>query len=168
MRLFTKSFFLLVLTLLMMPTSYSSAQAAATSPPVITFAYAQEKIRPGEIWRVYLSANDSGKDMLKIFYTIDQPGGQLYSPDVLFVKKGMEGQLSGYLSLPTNSFRDLWGVNLTLTVIIRDRAGNESKPVRFPLAFNGESMKPLPAEMEKDLNRPIGTIHIQLNRRETW
>ncbi len=141
------------------------------SPPVITFFWAQDRIRQGEDWRIYLSATDPDGDMARIYCRIDQSGGQIYRPDIVSVRKGLEGNLNGYLVLRTYSQQDFFGVSLTLTVIIADRAGNESKPVVFPLSFNGEPMKfPPPekvsADLAKGLNQRIGYIGIDLMRRE--
>jgi hypothetical protein len=80
----------------------------------------------------------------------------------------MEEKFSGYLFLRTNSQFSLQRVSLTLTLTIVDRVGNESKPVIFPLTFGSEPMKPLPPDMEKELNRRIGAIGIDLTRREKW
>jgi hypothetical protein len=138
------------------------------SPPVINFSYAQERIRQGDDWRIYISASDPDGDMSKIYCVINQPGGQLYHPDMIRLKKGVEGNFSGYLVLRTSSNYNLWGVSLTLTLMIEDRAGHESKPVDFPLTFNGEPMKPLPSDREKELNQRIGYIGIDLMRRESF
>jgi hypothetical protein len=35
------------------------------------------------------------------------------------------------------------------------------KTFDFPLTFDGESMKPLPPDLEKDLNQRIATINIE-------
>jgi hypothetical protein len=141
------------------------------SSPVIHFAWAQDKIRQGNDWRIYLSATDPDGDMSRIFCRIDQPGGQVYRPDITRIKKGLEGQLDGYLILRTFSQQDLFGVSLTLTLIIADGAGNESRPVTFPLTINGEKMKTPPADqappnLEKLLNQRLGYIGIDLMRRE--
>jgi len=163
------NFFLVLWTFTRIISVGANGQAQTKgSPPVITFSYAQEKIRQGEEWRIYISASDPDGDMSKIYCAIDQPGGQPYRPDVTRLKKGMEEKFSGYLFLRTNSQFSLQGVSLTLTLIVADRAGNESKPVVFPLTFDGEPMKPLPPDMEKDLNRRIGAIGIDLIRRDAW
>jgi len=87
------------------------------SPPVITFSYAQEKIRQGEEWRIYISASDPDGDMSKIYCAIHQPGGQPYRPDVTRLKKGMEEKFSGYLFLRTNSQFSLRGSALPLRLL---------------------------------------------------
>jgi hypothetical protein len=74
----------------------------------------------------------------------------------------MDKGFSEYLALYTSSPRDLSGEDFTLKATIIDRAGNERKTLRFPLEFNGGSMKPLPKDMEKELNQRIGIIDIEL------
>ena len=137
--------------------------------PVIHFAWAQDKIRQGNDWRIYLSATDPDGDMSKIYCRIDQSGGSRYRPDITRIKKGLERQLDGYLVLHTFSQQDLLWLSLTLTLIIEDGAGNESRPVTFPLTINGEEMKTPPAEqapsnLEKLLNQRLGYIGIDLKR----
>jgi len=50
--------------------------------------------------------------------------------------------------------------DFVLALSILDRTGNVRKTLRFPLEFDRspEPMKPLPPDMEKDLNRRIGMI----------
>jgi hypothetical protein len=83
----------------------------------------------------------------------------------------MEGKLAGYLVLRTYSPQDFSGVSLTLTLIIEDRAKNESKPIVLPITFDSERMKPLPEDrvspdLAKELNQRIGHIGIDLLRRD--
>jgi hypothetical protein len=141
------------------------------SAPVITFAWAQERIRQGDDWRIYIAANDPDGDMYRIYCRIDQPGGQVYRPDISNIKKGMEGQLTGYLVLRTFSPQDFFGLYLTLNLTIVDRAGHESQSYSFPLAIDGERTKfpppdLIPAGLEKSLNQRIGYIGIDLMRRD--
>jgi len=150
---------------------FSREGRAQTKGPVIYFCWAQDRIRQGEDWKIYLSATNPDADMTRIYCRIDQPAGQVYRPDMVSVKKGMERNLNGYLVLRTYSQQNFFGVTLTLTVIIADRAGNESKPAVFPLSFNGESAKfppsdKVPADLAKELNQRIGYIGIDLMRRE--
>jgi hypothetical protein len=141
------------------------------SPPVITFAWAQERIRQGEDWRIYIAASDPDGDMYRIYCRIDQPGGQVYRPDISNIKRGMEGQLTGYLALRTYSQQDFFGLYLTLTLTVVDRAGKESQSLSFPLAIDGEKTKfpssnLIPAGLEKGLNQRISYIGIDLMRRD--
>jgi hypothetical protein len=141
------------------------------SSPVIHFAWAQDEIRQGNDWRIYLSATDPDGDMSKIFCRIDQPGEKFYPLDITRIKKGLEGQLDGYLVLRTYSQQDLFGLSLTITLVIADSAGNESRPVTLPLTINGEKMKtppsnPAPPNLQKLLNQRLGYIGTELYRRE--
>ena len=80
------------------------------SPPVINFAWAQEKIRQGEDWRIYIAATDPDGDMLNIYCRVNQVGGDNYRPDITRIKKEMGGKLAGYLVLRTYSPHDFFGV----------------------------------------------------------
>ena len=140
------------------------------NPPVITFSWAQEKIRQGEDWRIYVLATDPDSDMHRIYCRIDQAGGQAYRFDISSIKKRMAGRLAGYLVLQTFSPQDLHGIHLTLTLTIVDRAGNESQPVVFPLTIDGEKRKSPPPSLipdgtERDLDQRISYIAIDLMRR---
>ena len=164
-------FFILLIVLMTLSSHEESWTQAKGSPPVISFAWAQEKIRQGEDWRIYIAASDPDNDMYRIHCRVDQPGGQIYRPDITAMKKGMEGKLTGYLVLRTMSVQDLSGTNLILTVTIIDRLGNESKTMGFPLSINGEGRKApppdlIPAGLEKDLDRRIAYIGIDLMRRD--
>jgi hypothetical protein len=144
---------------------------AKGNPPEIIFSWAQASIRQGDDWRIYISATDPDGDMTRIYCRVDQAGGQPYRIDMTNVKKGMEGHLSGHLVLRTYSSQDLFGASLTLTVIIADRSGNESKPVAFPLTINGERMQSPPLDRVppgalEQLNQRIGYIGINLTRTE--
>ena len=163
--------FIISLVLLMALGAHLEAKAQSKgSPPVIDFSWAQDKIRQRDDWRIYISATDPDGDMNKIYFTVDQEGGGDYRPDISNVKKGMEGKMTGYFVLRTNSPQDLHNLSLTLSVIISDRGGNESKPVTFPLTIDGERMEPLPpdrtpSDLAKELDRRLGYIGIELMRR---
>lgn len=163
--------FIPIITLMTLGLHLEGKGQTKGSPPVINFAWAQDKIRQGNDWRIYISATDPDGDMDRIYCRIDQAGGDNYRPDITRVKKGMEKQLTGYLALRTNSPQDLYGAILTLTLIIADRGGNETKPVAFPLVFNSEGVKPPPEDrvspdLAKELNHRIGYIGIDLIRRD--
>jgi len=171
MKMILKCLFVLVFWGMVLGIHPESNGQTKGSPPVIRFAWAQDKIRQGNDWRIYISATDPDGDMLRIFCRIDQPGGSIYRPDIIQIKKGLEGQLDGYLVLRTYSQQDLFQVSLTLTLIIADGAGNESRPVMVPLTINGEKMRTPPADqappnVEKLLSRRLGYIGIDLERRE--
>ena len=167
-----KGIFILVSVVISLAHQSVEGQAQTKgSAPVITFAWAQERIRQGEDWRIFIAATDPDGDMYRIYCRIEQLGGQGYRPDISNIKKGMEGQLTGYLVLRTHSQQDFFGLYLTLKLTILDRAGNESQSLSFPLVIDGERTKfpppdLIPAGLEKSLNQRIGYIGIDLMRRD--
>lgn len=61
------------------------------TPPIIHFSYAQEKIRQGEIWKIYLAVSDPEGGMSRIVCNIEQAGAErYYRPSIIYLKKGME------------------------------------------------------------------------------
>jgi hypothetical protein len=50
------------------------------SPPVITHWYASEKLHHGDIWKIYLEANDPDGDMVHFVCIFDQLGFGYYNP----------------------------------------------------------------------------------------
>ena len=131
-------------------------------PLIVKFAYAPGKIRKGDIWKIYLSVSDTEGNMKEIAFSIDEPGGTRCRPTFIILKKGMQKEFTGYFALHTAASRNLSGVEITLKMIISDDKGNR-KELSFPLEFDGQAMKPLPPEMEKELNRRIGIIDIDLD-----
>lgn len=173
MKVSAKYLLISIIFFIMMGFNLESHAQTKGSPPVINFAWAQESIRQGEDWRIYISATDPDGDMFRIYCRVNQAGGDNYRPDITRIKKEMEGKLTGYLVLRTYSSQDFSGVSLTLTLIIEDRAKNESQPIVLPLTFNGERMKPPPEDrvspdLAKELNQRIGHIGIDLLRRDQF
>ncbi len=102
--------------------------------------------------------------MPRIVCNVEQAGAErYYKPSITYSKKGTEKQFAGYLALHTNSSQNLSGEELTLNLSILDRAGNVRKSLRFPLEFDGEQMRPPPADMEKELNQRIGMIDVDFD-----
>jgi len=159
-----KGFFLFLLVLFIFPCLIVSEVYAPEDPPIIHFSCAQEKIRQGEIWKVYLSVSDPDGGMSRIVCNIEQAGAErYYRPSIIYLKKGMEKQFTGYFALHTSSSQNLSGEELILNLSIMDRKGNVRKTLRFPLEFDGERMRPLPADMEKELNQRIGIIDVDFD-----
>jgi hypothetical protein len=117
------------------------------SGPLITHSFASKEIHPGETWRVYIRAEDPEGDMKNIICTVSQPGRGTYPVCFVRIPESLRRDLSGFLYLNTPGTQGLAFTTLTLQVEIRDRAGNASRPVSFPLAFNPR------AEQE---NPPLG------------
>jgi len=138
----------------------TSGHAQTKAELIVNFAYAPEKIRKGDIWKIYLSVTDPEGDMHRVSCRIRQQGGRdYYNQSVIYLKKGMEKQFAGYFALSTRTPNDIDDFFLEFSIL--DREGNERKTLLFPLEFGGrEPMKPLPPDMEKDLNRRIGNFYI--------
>jgi len=159
MKLFLKFFFILSLFFIFIGLMTNS-HAQTKGELIVNFAYAPEKIRQGDTWKIYLSVTDPEGNMRQVVCRIEQTGESYYKPSFVYLKKGMEKQFTGYFVLNTRHSGELNDFVLALSIL--DRAGNVRKTVRFPLEFGGsaEPMKPLPPDMEKDLNRRIGMIDI--------
>ena len=129
--------------------------------PVINQSFASPQISPGRIWKVYLKASDADGDMKEFVCTIHQPGVGTYPLSITRIREGNQKNLSGYLFLNVDAFRNLDFVELTLTVQIRDRAGQFSEPAKFPLSINSRyAQEPPPAEVFRENN--LGPVMIQL------
>ena len=157
-----KVFLFLLILAFLCPTMSAYAQAKE-NPPVIHFAYAQENIHQGDVWKIYLSVSDPSSSMSRIVCRIEQDGGVRHRPSTLYIKKGMEKGFTGYYGLYTNNAAEnMWGEEWTLQFAFVDRRGNEMKTLSFPLKFDGgEPIKPFPPDLEKDLNQRLGTIDIE-------
>ncbi len=114
--------------------------------PVISQSFASPQIAPGRVWKVYLKASDADGDMKEFVCTIHQPGVGTYPVSLTRIKEGNQKSLSGYLYLNVTAFRNLDFVELTLTVQVRDRAGQFSEPMNFPLSINSRYTQDSPPE----------------------
>jgi len=120
-----------------------------TSVPIITHSFASKEIRPGDTWKVYIRGEDPEGDLKNIICTVSQAGRGPYPLCYVRIPGSQRMELSGFLYLPTAGSQGLDFTNLALQVEIQDRAGNISRPVSFPLAFNPR------AEQE---NPPLGVF----------
>lgn len=143
---------LAVLTFLSLAIGYvplASADIAGNAVPVITQSFASKEIWPGQTWMIYLNASDPNGEMKYIYATVEAPGVGQYPLTMIRVAKGDRKDLSGYLYLPTGMSTHtfpLYYVNLTLTVQVKDRSGQLSKPVVFELAMNNRASQAAPPE----------------------
>jgi hypothetical protein len=158
-----KRFLILFILTFLFPTLSAYGQTKE-NPPIIHFAYAQDNIHQGDIWKIFLSVSDPSSNMLSIVCRIEQDGGVRHRPSVLYLKKGMQSGFTGYFALPTSDAGagNLWGEDWTLQFTFLDRRGNEMKTLQFPLKFDGGgTIKPLPSDLEKALNQRLGTIDVE-------
>jgi hypothetical protein len=154
------SFFPILILVSMMLGALSYAQPK-DDPVKIEFAYAIEKVRQGDTWKIYLSVTDNEGKMNRIFFrAIQFGGGDSYKPSFIYLTKGMQKHFTGHFDLHTTSTLELKDLDLVVTIV--DREGKTRKIHNFPLVFadRSEPMKSLPSELEKELNRRIGLIDI--------
>ncbi len=136
------------------------------SPPVITHWFASEELHHGDIWKIYLEANDPDGDMREFVCIFDQVGYGSYSPNYLIIKKRYREGLRGYLNFFSSAGGGYqlpeWTI-LKLTVFIRDKGGNASNRVVFPLVLSqGAKQGPPPPPFDIGGLEKLGTIMVQL------
>ncbi len=106
--------------------------------PIITHAFAVEKGYYGYIWKIYLEAEDPNGQMLRIACVADEVGYGHYPTDWIYLKPQYEKHFKGYIQWNTfsskASYLPEW-TQITLTVSVFDKAGNESNVVVFPFTF---------------------------------
>jgi hypothetical protein len=138
-----------------------------TKAPVITHSFAVEKSYYGDVWKIYIEAEDPDGDMFKIASVVDQAGGGRYPTDWIIIKSQYRKNLRAYLQWNTFSSRAQgmkeW-TQITLKVSILDKAGNESNVVVFPFTFEtGVKVKQEPPAPFNQGEIPrLGYIHIDL------
>ena len=139
---------------------------AVAKGPVITNAYAVNKGRYGAIWKIYIEAEDSDAEMIKVAAVVDQPGQGHYPTDFILLDPQYRGHLKGFLQWNTFSSKGATlkeGTQIILRVSIVDRAGKESKEEAFPFIFvSGVQDQATPAPFDRDNLPRIGYISIDL------
>ena len=136
------------------------------SPPVITHWHASEELHHGDIWKIYLEANDPDGDMRQFVCIFNQLGYGQYFPDFIVIKNGYSKDLRGYLRFFSTSGDGVslpeW-TQLTLTVFIRDKGANRSNKVVFPLVLSrGAKQGPPPPPFDTGPLDKLGTIMVEL------
>ena len=87
MKLFMKVF--IVLSLFSIFTGLMTiGRAQAEGELIVHFAYAPEKIRQGDIWKIYLSVTDPEGRMQQVVCRVEQQGGTYHKPSLILPEKG--------------------------------------------------------------------------------
>jgi hypothetical protein len=136
------------------------------SPPVITHWFASEELHHNDTWNIYVVANDPDGDMREFVGILDQVGYGGYSSSYVRIKKRSREELKGYLvffsSAGEGSFLAEW-TQLNLTLFIRDKGGNASNKVVFPLVLSrGAKQGPPPSPFDSDGLDKLGVIWFDL------
>jgi len=152
---------------LLVPQMAWSESKPKGNPPVITASFAVEKGYYGNAWKIYIEAEDPDGDMSRIAAVVHQTGYGHYPTDWIVVKSPYRKQIKGYIQWNTFSRRTIYlreWTNITLTISVFDKAGNESNEVVFPFEFvsgaHREAKPPVPFNQE-GLPK-LGYIHIDL------
>jgi hypothetical protein len=151
------------------PYSGGAQPKPGTRPPIITNAFAVDKGYYGNIWRIYIEAEDPDGDMLRIAAVVDQVGYGHYPTDWIYLKPPYQKHFKGYIQWNTFSSKASYlreWTQITLKISVMDKAGNESNEVVFPFSFEtgvkGQYQSKPPAPFDQgDLPR-LGYIHIDL------
>jgi hypothetical protein len=156
-------FFLLACVIL--PLGCRHVESAPGSPPVITGSFASEKLSHNDKLKIYLEANDPDGDMRRVVALVSR-GRRGSRVNHANIKKGNRAQLFGYLDCMIwsglGTLKNEWG-ELTLTVFIRDKGGNTSNRVVFPLVLSrGFKQGPPPPPFETGKLKKLGSIWVNL------
>jgi general secretion pathway protein A len=136
-------------------------EKASQEGPTIIRAFASKKIRPGDIWKIYLKASHPNGGMKYIFSTIERAGSHL---SIIILQEENREHFSGYIYLNTFGMSNSPGLmTLTLTIWIKDAAGHLSQPMVFPLDFHNNIIQEKPPKgLFKE--QELGPIMVQLQR----
>lgn len=138
-----------------------------TKAPIITHSFAVERGYNGYIWKIYIEAEDPDGDMSKIASVVDELGYGRYPTDWIILKPQYRNHFNGYIQWNTNSgyYFPEW-TQITLKVLVIDKAGNESNVVFFPFTFESGVKDPykykLPPPFDQGYLPNLGYIHIDL------
>jgi hypothetical protein len=142
---------------------------SGSNAPVITHAVTVEKIKYGDILKVYIEADDPTGNMFRIATVVDQAGYGRYPTSWVYLRPTDRKHFKGYLQWNTFSskttFVSEW-TPITLTVSVLDKFGNESNAFAFPITFESEVKRassyqvPFPFD-QSDIKR-LGSIDIDL------
>jgi hypothetical protein len=163
--------FIGALVVLLLGTGYSKSLhewliKPGGSPPVIIHWHASEELHHGDIWNIYLEARDPDGDMREFVCIFDQLGYGSYPSVYVVIKKRHRKELKGYLRFFSTAGHGLslpeW-TQLSLTVFIRDKGGNTSNKVVFPLVLSrGSKQEPPPPPFDRGQLDKLGTIMVEL------
>jgi hypothetical protein len=135
---------------------------APKAVPVITQSFATPQTAPGKNWKAYLKASEADGDMEDIVSTVHQPGVGTYPVSFTRIGENDRKELSGYVYLFIPYRDGLDNVGITITIQIRDREGQFSQPVKFPLSIGvlAQQESPPPGVFqENDLGPILVDLH---------
>lgn len=143
--------------------------------PLITHAFTVEKIKYGDILRVYIEAEDPNGEMARIAAEVDQAGYGRYAINWVNLEPADRKHFKGYIQWNTFSPKTATlseGTPITLTVSVYDKSGNHSNAFTFPIMFESgvkrASSYPLPSPFDQGDIKKLGSIHVELMDLSVW
>ena len=130
--------------------------------PVILDSYAPQNVKPGEVWKILLKAEDKDGDMKDIVAKISPAGRSFFTYAITPIHEGERAEFAGYLFVKTPPSLVLRGKMFHLTIYIRDQEGRQSDPIGLLLHFNGrdEVESTLPEKWQFASTNKIGGIFL--------
>ena len=143
--------------------------------PLITYAFTVEKIKYGDILKVYIEAEDPDGKMVRIATVVDQAGYGRYPISWVYLKKTDRKHFKGYLQWNTfssnTSILSEW-TPITLTISVFDEFRKRSNEFTFPITFESgvkrASSYQVPSPFDQKDVRRLGFIDIELIEPNTW
>jgi TolB-like protein len=143
--------------------------------PVITHAFTVEKIKYGDVLKVYIEAEDPDGKMARIITEVDQAGYGRYPISSVSLKETDRKHFKGYLQWNTFSSKAATlseGTPITLTIFVYDKSGNRSNSFTFPIMFESgvkhTSSYQLPSPFDQSDVRKLGSINVELMDVTIW
>ncbi len=140
-----------------------------SNAPVITHAFTVDKIKYGDVLRVYIEAEDPQGEMTKIATVVDQAGAGRYPTSWVYLKPTDRKHFKGYLQWNTFSSKTPYvseWTPITLTVSVFDKFGNGSNAFTFPITFESGLQRPsshqVPSPFDQSDVKKLGSIDIEL------
>ena len=159
---------MMALVLFLSAQGWAQSRSGSNSP-VITHAFAIDKIKYGDILRVYIEAEDPRGEMMKIATVVDQAGFGRYPTSWVYLKPTDRKHFKGYLQWNTYSSKTPYvseWTPITLTVSVLDKFGNESNAFAFPITFESgvkrASSYQVPAPFDQSDVKKLGSIDVDL------
>ena len=143
--------------------------------PRITHAFTVEKIKYGDILKVYIEAEDPDGKMVRIGTVVDQAGYGRYPISWVYLEPTDRKHFKGYIQWNTFSSKTVTlseGTPIVLAVTAFNRSGDKSNEFSFPITFESgvkrASSYPLPPPFDQGDVRKLGYIYIELMDFTVW
>ncbi|MBW1982388.1 MAG: hypothetical protein JRJ12_14325 [Deltaproteobacteria bacterium] len=127
--------------------------------PVLLDSWATQKVKPGQVWKVFLAGEDQDGDMRLIVSAIAPRNRQVLNYESTFLRGNNRKAFSGYLYASTPASFSLNGERFVVSFFIRDASGRKSNPVSFWIDFvQEETGYELPEKWRSAANNRLGGI----------